>query len=159
MHDDYDHANTHRAQFYHGSYHGDIKPGAELTPDGANDAGRRYERGEGRDKHLFYTDDPGLARTYGPHVYIVEPLAPESGRGRDKKRLHDPEPGFPREYEYLSTRGVRVTGRLDDDTAAQAREARTARRWKSRGGQEAIKLIVSRGEEPPESAKPYWNRK
>lgn len=142
-------------QFFHGSYH-DLEPGQEITPQGANDAGRKH-LGSGQ-KHAYYTDDPGLARAYAPHVYTVEPLAPSSGRGRDTKRLHDPEPGFPREHEYLSSRGFRVTGKLDEDTARQAMDARAARRWQSRGGQETMQRIVSReGEEGlPDSARPHY---
>jgi hypothetical protein len=86
----------------------------------------------------------------------VQPLAPPSGRGRDRKRLHDPEPGFPREHEYVSSRGFRVIDRMDDDEAAQAQADRTARRWRSRGGQEAMQRIIDRGGELPDSALPHY---
>lgn len=148
-----DHLNGQ--QFFHGSRH-ELPIGAEVTPESANDNGRHYVQSS--EKHVYYTDDAGLARAYGQHVYTVQPLASESGRGRDKKRLHDPEPGFPREYEYLSATGVRVTGRVDDDAAQRAWDERTARRWKSRGGQETIGRIVSRDgvEGLPDSAVPYY---
>lgn len=148
-------AQGSRPGFYHGSYH-DMAPGDELTPDGANETGRRY-LGSGQ-KHVFYTGDMGLARAYGPKVYRVQPLAPPSGRGRDQKRLHDPEPGFPREHEYLSSRGFRVLERVDDDEAKQAWDDRAAARWKSRGGQETIQRIVDRDgpDGLPESARPHY---
>lgn len=142
-------------EFFWGSRH-DLPPGTHINPEAANEAGRRYlQSGE---KHVFYTDDMGLASTYGPNVYRVRPAAPPTGRGRDRKRLHDPEPGFPREHEYLSSRGFHVLDRVGDDEAQSAWDDRTARRWKSKGGQETIQRIVDRDgiEGLPESARSHY---
>jgi hypothetical protein len=141
--------------FYWGSRH-EVPPGTDINPETANEAGRNWLQSS--EKKVYYTDDPGVARAYWPHVYRVQPLAPPSGRGRDRKRLHDPEPGFPREYEYESSRGFRVLNKMDPDAAQAAWDDRTARRWKSRGGQEAIQRIVDRDgpEGLPESALPHY---
>jgi hypothetical protein len=98
----------------------------------------------------------GLAATYGPNVYRVQPVAPPSGRGRDIKSVHDPEPGFPREYKYTSSQGFRVVERVPDEDAAEAYRGRASRRWRSRGGQETMQRILDRGDELPESAKPHY---
>lgn len=146
---------------YHGS-DDDLPTGTHLTPEGADTHGRvavpYTQPGVGDNRYVFYTDSPGLAASYGKNVYTVESMAPPSGRGKDKRRAHSGEPGFPRSYEYLSTKGFRVTGRLSPEEAETAKTAHWDRYWKSRGGQEAISRIVSHsGVEglPPEAARHY----
>jgi hypothetical protein len=121
--------------FYHGTLN-ELPVGHVLTPEGANQAGRRWSMSS--PEHVFYTDWAQHASAYARppfyamhgtrgHVYEVEPLD-ESG---SPVAEHEPDPDARtrKEHSFRTRGGLRVVRELGEDDVGTRGKPLTPRSW------------------------------
>lgn len=104
-----DHLNP--SQFYHSSLRGEFTPGQVLTPQGANNAGRRFNSSS--PEHVYYTNDITSTLKFGGllgHVYAVQP----EDREGSPLSSHEADPNLPEKdfHAYRTDGQLRVLHEL-----------------------------------------------